>query len=148
MASEQAEARSPALPVPAPAAEPAPSAVAPVDAAPAATTAASTAARSEDVDAVPAPLAPALPAVVSAAALACAIAQPEYPRIARRAGWEGRVSLLLHIGADGAVKSAQVQQSSGYPELDAAALQAARNGRCAAQPQPARASLAINFRLR
>lgn len=86
-------------------------------------------------------------APLQASALACSVPQPAYPRIARLGGWQGRVNLLLSIAANGSVEDAQVRRSSGYAELDAAALQAARAGRCAPQPQPVRATLTIHYRL-
>ncbi len=52
-------------------------------------------------------------------------ARPDYPSIARRRGWEGRVVLRLEIGADGAVGDVSVAQSSGRTALDEAAVEGA-----------------------
>lgn len=62
--------------------------------------------------------------------------RPEYPRDARQRGEEGRVVLELTIGEDGMCAEAKVVNSSGFPELDAAAVKAAR----AARFEPAKAS--------
>lgn len=51
--------------------------------------------------------------------------RPDYPSIARRRGWEGRVVLRLEIGADGAVGDVAVSQSSGRSALDEAAVEGA-----------------------
>lgn len=41
-----------------------------------------------------------------------------YPRLARRMGWEGQVSLGLHIEEDGSLQKIHVVRSSGYKVLD------------------------------
>lgn len=46
---------------------------------------------------------------------------PEYPTLARRRGWEGRVVLRLLIEADGRVSDVKLEASSGRPVLDQAA---------------------------
>jgi len=51
---------------------------------------------------------------------------PSYPSSARRSGAEGRVVLLLSVGANGRVSSARITKSSGSGALDRAALSAAR----------------------
>jgi protein TonB len=51
---------------------------------------------------------------------------PAYPRRALRLEQEGRVILLLRVGADGRVTEARVSESSGHALLDEAALAAAR----------------------
>jgi protein TonB len=45
-----------------------------------------------------------------------------YPAIARRKGWQGVVTLTLHIESDGLISSLQVNETSGYPALDQAAV--------------------------
>jgi protein TonB len=45
-----------------------------------------------------------------------------YPAIARRKGWQGVVTLELHIESDGLISSLQVNETSGYPALDQAAV--------------------------
>jgi protein TonB len=49
-----------------------------------------------------------------------------YPVIARRRGWQGVVTLELHIEADGLISGLQVTGTSGYPVLDRAAMEALR----------------------
>lgn len=49
----------------------------------------------------------------------------QYPRLARKRGWEGIVELGLHIAADGRVSKVILHRSSTYPTLDRAALVAA-----------------------
>ena len=46
-----------------------------------------------------------------------------YPVLARRKGMEGIVRLQVRIESDGRISRLQVQQTSGYPVLDQAALQ-------------------------
>jgi protein TonB len=50
--------------------------------------------------------------------------KPAYPPLSRRLGEQGKVTVRALIGADGAVKSASVGQSSGHPRLDDAAVAA------------------------
>ncbi|MDH3503846.1 MAG: energy transducer TonB [Nitrospirota bacterium] len=50
--------------------------------------------------------------------------RPLYPRMAREQGWQGKVVLRARISAEGTVKHATVQESSGFPALDDSALQA------------------------
>lgn len=56
-----------------------------------------------------------------------------YPRLARKRGWQGEVTLSLRIERDGLVSHIQVAQTSGYRILDASALQSA--GRIRALPE-------------
>ncbi len=51
---------------------------------------------------------------------------PVYPVISRRRGEEGEVRFLVRIDPAGKVLSAEVVLSSGYPSLDASALEAVR----------------------
>ena len=55
--------------------------------------------------------------------------KPDYPKGARQRGEEGDVALELSINARGGVDSVTVVASSGFPELDAAALHAATKAR-------------------
>ena len=55
--------------------------------------------------------------------------RPDYPKGARQRGEEGNVDLELAINANGRVESVSVVKSSGFPELDAAAMRAAKNAR-------------------
>ena len=78
--------------------------------------------------------------------------KPDYPKGARQRGEEGDVALELAINARGGVESVTVVASSGFPELDAAAVRAAgkahftpaRSGRIAI---PSTARLTITFKL-
>jgi len=47
----------------------------------------------------------------------------DYPLLARRKGWQGVVKLQVHIESDGRISRLHVEQTSGYPVLDRAALQ-------------------------
>jgi protein TonB len=47
----------------------------------------------------------------------------DYPVLARRKGWQGIVKLQVHIESDGRISRLHVEQTSGYPVLDQAALQ-------------------------
>ncbi len=49
---------------------------------------------------------------------------PEYPRLARRRGWQGTVLLAVEVKADGTVGAVSVRTSSTYALLDEAALEA------------------------
>lgn len=51
---------------------------------------------------------------------------PEYPQVARHAGWSGTVVLSLTVGRRGRVNEVILLESSGHEPLDDAALQAAR----------------------
>jgi protein TonB len=46
--------------------------------------------------------------------------------MAREQGWHGKVVLRVHITAEGIVKNATVQESSGFPVLDDSAVQAVK----------------------
>lgn len=59
---------------------------------------------------------------------------PEYPWIARAQGHQGRVLISVWVGAEGQADELAVLQSSGYPNLDRAAVEAVRHWRF----QPAR----------
>jgi protein TonB len=54
---------------------------------------------------------------------------PIYPETARRAGWEGRVTVRVEVSADGSPMSVALQKSSGYGVLDQAALRAVKSWR-------------------
>ena len=49
--------------------------------------------------------------------------RPEYPRLARRMGEQGRVLLNVFVNAAGQAEKVEIRTSSGYASLD----QAARN---------------------
>lgn len=47
----------------------------------------------------------------------------DYPRLARIRNWQGTTELKLQIGPDGKLQDVHVGHSSGFPMLDAAAIQ-------------------------
>lgn len=55
--------------------------------------------------------------------------KPTYPIASRRMGEEGSVTLSVHVLADGTVAAVQLKKSSGYPRLDASAMQAVKKWR-------------------
>ncbi len=55
--------------------------------------------------------------------------KPDYPREARQRGEEGDVGLEISIDARGRVETVSVVSSSGYADLDAAAVRAAQKAR-------------------
>lgn len=52
--------------------------------------------------------------------------RPDYPQGARQRGEQGEVVLELEVAADGACSSVRMVRSSGFAELDAAAIKAVR----------------------
>ena len=79
-----------------------------------------------DVPPAPAATPASPPGQMGSAGLAKAdgCAKPDYPVSAARNGDTGTVTLALLVGADGRVQDARVQKTSGYRELDRAALNA------------------------
>jgi periplasmic protein TonB len=71
---------------------------------------------------------------------------PKYPPAARRRGLEGEVILLAEVGTDGAVEAVSLLRSSGYPELDDAAMTAVEKWRFRA-PSRLSIQIPITFRL-
>lgn len=51
---------------------------------------------------------------------------PEYPDSARKAGWQGTVTLRVLVDEEGKSKSVEVYQSSGFALLDQAAVETVR----------------------
>jgi TonB family protein len=51
---------------------------------------------------------------------------PSYPKSLKRRNIEGDVKLMVSIGLSGGVTSVKVLKSSGYPEMDSAAVRAAK----------------------
>lgn len=49
--------------------------------------------------------------------------EPDYPSVSERLGEAGSVVLQLLVGVDGKVSDSKVEQSSGYPRLDKAAVE-------------------------
>lgn len=75
-----------------------------------------------------------------------------YPAAARRRREEGVVLLELVVAADGTLESARIKQSSGYPDLDRAALEAEKKSRfhpalMAGRPVASRVEIPCRFRL-
>lgn len=100
-----------------------------------------------------APAAPKERAAVVSDPRALGRIEPVYPRLARRKGHEGRVSVEVAVAADGAIDRAEVIGSSGFDELDAAALDAVRGARFAPAMEDGagvrgRLRLAFDFKLR
>lgn len=56
---------------------------------------------------------------------------PRYPESARRAGAQGTTVLKARVLADGSVGEVLVEQSAGFPDLDAAAVEAVKGWRFA-----------------
>ncbi len=54
---------------------------------------------------------------------------PDYPRLSRRAGEEGRVILKVLVSSSGATKEVMIEQTSSYDRLDEAALAAVKKWR-------------------
>lgn len=54
---------------------------------------------------------------------------PEYPALARKRSWEGRVLLAVEVAADGTARAVRVEAGSGHDLLDEAALRAVRRWR-------------------
>jgi len=55
--------------------------------------------------------------------------RPDYPKGARQRGEQGEVTLEIHVDAEGAVSEAKVVVSSGFAELDEAAVRAVRKAK-------------------
>lgn len=54
---------------------------------------------------------------------------PEYPRLSKRAGEEGRVLLKVLVSVEGRPESVEISKSSGFERLDNAALNAVKQWR-------------------
>ena len=52
---------------------------------------------------------------------------PEYPIIARKKGWQGRLLLAVHIDKNGNVLNIDVKETSGYEILDRVSLKTIRD---------------------
>ena len=78
---------------------------------------------------------------------------PVYPRSARRKGHEGSTTVEIAVAEDGTASHAEVVTSSGYAELDAAAIGAVRTARFAPATEDGvsvsgRLRLTFDFRLK
>lgn len=54
---------------------------------------------------------------------------PEYPKLAKRAGEEGRVLLKVLVSIDGRPETVEISKSSGFERLDTAAINAVKQWR-------------------
>lgn len=87
----------------------------------------------------PTPVAPTQPMAVETP-------PPEYPEELACAGIEGEVGVLLTIGVDGIPKNVKVEDTSGHPQLDAAAVDAVKGWKFQAgtsRGQPAESPLRV-----
>lgn len=78
--------------------------------------------------------------------------EPEYPRMAKRAGEEGRVLLKVLVSAEGLADTVSLEKSSGSERLDKAAIEAVRGwkfvpARKGSQALSAYVMVPINFSL-
>ncbi|MFP4040635.1 MAG: TonB family protein [Desulfosudaceae bacterium] len=78
---------------------------------------------------------------------------PQYPRLARRRGYQGEVILSVHVNREGRVDNLWVFESSGYRLLDQAALEAVRSwafepGRKGDQPAAMWVKVPVLFELK
>jgi protein TonB len=78
---------------------------------------------------------------------------PPYPAGSRRRGEEGLVIVVADIDAGGRCLAADIEKSSGFAELDAAALDTIRlapfqPARLDGAPRPARERFVFEFQLR
>ena len=71
-----------------------------------------------------------------------------YPEAAIDQGLEGEALVLLMLDQNGAVVAARIEQSSGHPLLDQAALRAVRRLHSLPADAPSESLLPVRFRLR
>ncbi len=79
--------------------------------------------------------------------------KPKYPELARKAGIEGKVTVMIVVGIDGTVTEAKILKSSGNRLLDEAALATLRKTRWRPAKQrdkvvPVRLAYPVTFKLR
>jgi TonB family protein len=79
--------------------------------------------------------------------------KPPYPRLAIRRGYEGTVTLLIEVLADGSVREVEILSSSGYSILDRSALKTVRKwrfipGRRGQKPVTTKVKVPVVFRLK
>lgn len=79
--------------------------------------------------------------------------RPPYPGVSRRLGEEGEVRLRVQVDPAGLAQQVEIQQGSGYPRLDQAALETVRQWRFVParqgdQPVAAWVIVPIQFTLR
>ena len=95
---------------------------------------------------------PSVP-ITPPAAIEGSQAQPSYPESARRQGIQGTATLRVQVLANGQVGEVAVEQSAGHPDLDQAAIDAARRwrfepARRGKDPVPVWMRLAMTFALK
>jgi periplasmic protein TonB len=134
---------TPPPPPPAPAAKPSPATPPPNPAQPQA--------NSGDTRPMASILDPTQP-IIHPATAATGNMPPTYPSDAVRLQQHGRVTLRLHVTADGQVARAEVATSSGFPQLDQAALSSIAAWRFhpaeqAGKPVPDVIEMAVEFRI-
>lgn len=71
-----------------------------------------------------------------------------YPAAAIAQGLQGEAVVLMIISEDGQVSAARIEQSSGHPLLDEAALRAVRSLRSLPATAPREALLPVRFSLK
>jgi periplasmic protein TonB len=91
-------------------------------------------------------------AVQAAVPLATDNRPPEYPALARKRGWQGRVLLAVTVDSDGSVQGVRVQSGSGHELLDEAALRAVREwrfqpGNRGGEPVASQVEVPVQFKL-
>lgn len=64
------------------------------------------------------------------ATVGCQVPAPDYPRRAKRLQEQGEVLVRLIINPDGTVKHSEIARSSGFDDLDQAAMEAVSRIRC------------------
>ena len=79
--------------------------------------------------------------------------RPDYPKGARQRGEQGDVTLEIRVNDRGRVEEVRVVESCGFPELDGAAVRAAKAARftpakAGGEAVPSTARLKLTFRLR
>ncbi len=71
-----------------------------------------------------------------------------YPGLARRRGWSGRIEVLFRVATDGSLIDAEIVRSSGYPLLDRQALKAIKKAApFSPPPQIAQFRMPVVFQL-
>jgi protein TonB len=98
-------------------------------AAPAAATPALSASSSTTAPAIERPTL-ALSVPKSVAHVDCNVAKPDYPELSKRRGENGTAIVSFVVGLSGRIENVRLQQSSGYPRLDEAALDAIHASAC------------------
>lgn len=78
--------------------------------------------------------------------------RPDYPEEARLRRQEGTVLVSVEVGADGRAKDVRLAESSGFPLLDSAALQAVRRwifapAEAGGLPVPSQVEIPVRFSL-